>query len=157
MSSWRRAEWLGGAAFFGSHSSCRRRGKARASRRSGCCGTRLRGGRTTCCGAGSSVEASSRPRIGIRGSCAESAGSERALQQAENVFGSLLDEELIDLFALEFEADEQASVGEQIDEAWNAAREAVDDFDGGAGERAGAAKAGGVKTLGHVRANFGKT
>ena len=95
-------------------------------------------------------------RIGIRGSCAESAGCERALQQSEDVFGGLLDQELIDLFALEFEADEKASVGEQIDEAWDAAGEAVDDFDGGAGERAGAAEASGVETLGHVSANFGQ-
>ena len=32
----------------------------------------------------------------------------------------------------------------------------MDDFDGSAGEWAGAAQAGGVETLGHVRANFGK-
>jgi hypothetical protein len=60
------------------------------------------------------------------------------------------------LFALELEADEQACVGKQIDEARNAACEAMDDFDGCASEGARAAQAGGVKTLCHVRANFGK-
>jgi hypothetical protein len=94
--------------------------------------------------------------IGIGGNSAESAGRERALQQAEDVFGGLFDEELIDLFALEFEADEQARVGKQIDETRHAAGQAVDDFDGGAGERARAAQAGSVETLGHVGANLGK-
>ena len=94
---------------------------------------------------------------GIGRNCAHGAARrEGALQQAENIFGSLFDEELVDLFALEFEADEQASVGEQIDEARDAAREAMNDFDSRAGERAGAAQAGSVETLGHVRAHFGK-
>ena len=47
---------------------------------------------------------------GFGRNCAQAPpGAEGALQQAENIFGSLFDEELVDLFALEFEADQQAA------------------------------------------------
>ena len=88
--------------------------------------------------------------------CAEAAWREGTLEKAEHILGSLFDEKLIDLFALQFEADEQARVGKQIDEARNTAREAVNHFDSGASKWARAAQAGGVKAFRHVGANFGK-
>ena len=42
----------------------------------------------------------------------ETAGSEGTLEKAENILGSLFDEELIDLLALQFESDQQARIGE---------------------------------------------
>ncbi len=71
-------------------------------------------------------------RTGIVGCCAEAAWREGTFEKAQHILGSLFDEKLIDLFALEFETDEQASVGQQVDEARDAAREAVDDFNRGA-------------------------
>ncbi len=147
---------LGGATLFGGERCGRCRGKRGAIGSSGC-GARL--GALCPLACWKFFRWSLIVRVGsrIRGDGAESAGSEGPLQQTENIFGRLLDEKLVDLFALEFEADEQARVGEQIDEAWNAAREAVNDFHGSAGEWARATQAGRVETLGHVRANLGKT
>src|SRR5439155_10378908 len=56
----------------------------------------------------------------------------------------------------QFEASHQAGIGQEIDQTRHAITELVDCFYRGSGERAGAAKASGMQTLGDVSAGFGQ-